>query len=216
MTDIKLGANIVCSDGPCGKATNVIVVRATKSVSHIVVENKAFSGESTRMVPIGKVAKATPEQISLNCTKKDVDNMPPFMVTRYIQETASGKVTSVGTDYYFPYSIAGPGNLGEYGTVVNNTGFDSVGEKNISDNETAVTAGMEIRASDGKIGKLDELVVDPTSGEITHLLMREGHIWGKKEVVIPLSAVTSAREGFIRLKISKKEIGELPTVALKR
>jgi sporulation protein YlmC with PRC-barrel domain len=75
---------------------------------------------------------------------------------------------------------------------------------------------MHVEASDGKVGKLDELVLDPKSGDITHLQMREGHLWGKKDVAIPVSAVDFVDEDTIYLKLEKKAVKALPAVPVKR
>ncbi len=215
MTDIRLGVDIICSDGPCGKVVNVVVTRATRKVSHIVVENWDFPKQSTRLVPITKIENATPQRITLSSTKKEIAEMPPFVVTKYRSEVDPDKAVTMTSNFYFPYSFASFGSIDQYAMAASEMGYDTVNEENITDAETSVTTGMEIRASDGKIGKLDELVLNPENGEVTHILMREGHLWGKKEIVIPLSAVASAREGFIRLKINKKQVGELPTEPLK-
>jgi hypothetical protein len=42
--------------------------------------------------------------------------------------------------------------------------------------------------TDGFIGKVDELVAHPEIGNITHPVMRERHLWGKKDVITLLSA----------------------------
>ena len=55
--------------------------------------------------------------------------------------------------------------------------------------ELAVRRGTRVEATDGYVGKVDEFVVNPDNGHITHLVMREGHLWGKKDVTIPLSAM---------------------------
>jgi uncharacterized protein YrrD len=214
MTDIRLGVDIMCSDGPCGKVSKVVVARASRRVSHIVVEDQDLLEQSTRLVSINKIASATSQQITLSCTKKELEEMQPFFVTRYIQNVDSEKAASLASNVYFPYSFVSFGTLQEYAEVVNKTGYDTVNVENITEKESAITTGMEIRASDGKIGNLDELVLNPENGEITHILMRKGHLWGKKEIVIPLSNVASAREGFIRLKINKKEVEKLPSLAL--
>jgi hypothetical protein len=44
---------------------------------------------------------------------------------------------------------------------------------------------------------------------VTHVLLREGHLWGRKEVAIPISAVTGAEEG-IRVNLTKKQVEDLP------
>ena len=44
---------------------------------------------------------------------------------------------------------------------------------------------------------------------MTHVLLQEGHLWGRKEVSIPISAVTSVNDG-IRLNLTKKQVEDLP------
>ena len=82
--------------------------------------------------------------------------------------------------------------------------------------ELEVHAGMEVEATDGKVGKMDELVLDKDSGDITHIQMREGHLWGKKDVAIPVSAVDFTDEKTVYLNIDKKAVGALPAVKVKR
>ena len=48
---------------------------------------------------------------------------------------------------------------------------------------------------------------------MTHVLLQEGHLWGRKEVAIPISAVTGVEAG-IRLNISKQQVESLPSVAI--
>jgi hypothetical protein len=55
------------------------------------------------------------------------------------------------------------------------------------------------------------LVVDPSDYHVTHVLLDEGHLWGEKEVAIPISAVTSVDEG-VRLNLTKDEVRDLPPV----
>ncbi len=71
MTDIKLGTNIMCKDSPCGKTSNIVIVRAARKVSHILVEDQKFPGETTHLFPITKVTNTTPKQITLNCSEAE-------------------------------------------------------------------------------------------------------------------------------------------------
>jgi hypothetical protein len=52
-------------------------------------------------------------------------------------------------------------------------------------------------------------LADPGDDRITHVLLREGHLWGRKEVAIPISAVTGVQDG-IRLNITKQQVENLP------
>ena len=47
------------------------------------------------------------------------------------------------------------------------------------------------------------------------MLLQEGHLWGRKEVAIPISAVSRVADT-IRLTISKQEAQDLPPVDFAR
>ena len=44
---------------------------------------------------------------------------------------------------------------------------------------------------------------------MTHVLLQEGHLWGRKEVAILISAVTEV-DPEIRLNLTKAQVGDLP------
>ncbi len=75
--------------------------------------------------------------------------------------------------------------------------------------EVAVQRGAHVHATDGPIGQVQGLVVDPDTEHVTHVLLQEGHLWGRKQVAIPISVVTELDDG-IGLSISKREVGQLP------
>jgi len=203
MTNIPLKVAVQCSDGDCGKSTNVIVNPVTHQVTHFALEDKKLPDNPTRLVPVKTVTGTTQTQITLSCTKAELAKMPPFVVDRLIRQSGSGQAYASGAAYHSQY-------------VVNDTAYDSVQEEQMPAGELAVYSGMQIEASDGKVGKLDELVLDPKSGDLTHLLMREGHLWGKKDVAVPVSAYDFADGDTIYLKLDKKALEALPAVKVKR
>jgi sporulation protein YlmC with PRC-barrel domain len=71
--------------------------------------------------------------------------------------------------------------------------------------------GEHVAATDGSIGQVKGLVVDPSDHHVTHILLDEGHLWGEKTVAIPISAVKRLGE-VIRVTLSRDEIRELPPV----
>jgi hypothetical protein len=78
--------------------------------------------------------------------------------------------------------------------------------------EVAVRRDEYVDATDGQIGRVQGLVIDTVTHHVTHVLLQEGHLWGRKEVAIPIAAVTSIEEGRLRLSLTKKEIEDLPAV----
>ena len=73
--------------------------------------------------------------------------------------------------------------------------------------------GEHVHATDGAIGRVQGLVIDPGDHHVTHVLLDEGHLWGQKMVAIPVSAVTSVGDG-VRLSLTKDEVRDLPPVDL--
>jgi hypothetical protein len=110
----------------------------------------------------------------------------------------------MGSYYYLPY-VTSDGKA-----------YDSVKTQQIPPGELAVRRGTRVEAKDGFVGKVDEFVVNPKNGNITHLVMREGHPWGKKDVIIPLSAMGKTLDGTMFLKLNKQEIEALPTFPVHR
>ena len=79
-----------------------------------------------------------------------------------------------------------------------------------------MSRGTRVEAIDGYVGHVDEFVVNPKSGHITHLVMREGHLWGKKDVIIPLSLIADTRKDTVFLKLDKLQIEVLPAFPVHR
>jgi hypothetical protein len=78
----------------------------------------------------------------------------------------------------------------------------------------AVRQGATVEATDGKVGRVDDLLVDPTTGDVSHLIMRSGHPWGERDVVVPVSMVRTMTISTVYLKADRETIGALLAVPL--
>lgn len=216
MPDIPLNAKVQCSDSPCGEVTDVIVNPVNLTVTHLVLKDKKLPHNNpTRLVPIENVANVTHDTVTLSCSFADVGEMKPFLVDHFVQESPSGQAYnwSGGSASMYTYQ-AGNAYSSQY--VVNDTGYDNIRDANLPKGERSIHAGMEVKATDGKVGTLDELVLDADSGEITHIMMRKGHLWGKKDVSIALSDIDFVDAKIVYLKLDKDAVKALPAVKVKR
>lgn len=59
-------------------------------------------------------------------------------------------------------------------------------------------------------------LTDPITGQIADLVLREGHLWGKKDVMIPVDQIDHMEEESVCLKLDKQSIGALPTTPVSR
>jgi hypothetical protein len=88
--------------------------------------------------------------------------------------------------------------------------------QNIADDELAVDSGTRVRATDSQAGRIDELMVKPASGSITHLVLREGPIWAPKAVTIPIGEVIRIGEKAVYLRTDRASIEALPATPVRR
>jgi sporulation protein YlmC with PRC-barrel domain len=204
-TPFTIGAEVRCTDGVCGEVRRVIVDPVARAVTHLVVQPKDRL-DLDRLVPLDLV-DAADGQIRLRCSQAEFDRLKAAEETQFIP----GELAGYGPDQVlsWPYYGLGPGMAG-FGPDIISPGvtYDTVPL-----GEVDVRRGEAVHATDGSIGRVQGLVIDRDSGHVTHVLLQEGHLWGKKEVAIPIRAVArvDAEEG-IDLNITKRQVLELPPV----
>jgi sporulation protein YlmC with PRC-barrel domain len=211
--EIPLNAQVECTDGLCGHSTYVLINPVIDQVTHLVVKEDA-SPHTEYIVPVDYVTATIAETIQLRCSKAEFEKMDPFIKTTVIEEKMpnrnfiyGGGRYGIGSYYYIPYVTPDAPEM---------TIQVSAEHQQIPLGELAVRRGTRVEATDGYVGKVDEFVVDPKDNHITHLVMREGHLWGKKEVMIPVSAMGDTREDTVFLKIDKHQLETLPTFPVHR
>jgi sporulation protein YlmC with PRC-barrel domain len=75
----------------------------------------------------------------------------------------------------------------------------------------AVRGDQPVHSTDGPIGKIRAVMVDASNRRATHILLQEGHLWGKREVAIPWDSVTNL-DGGVHLSLTSEAVKELPPV----
>jgi uncharacterized membrane protein len=73
-----------------------------------------------------------------------------------------------------------------------------------------------VEATDGRVGVVSELGAAKGGQDADHFVLQEGHLWGKKVVTLPLSAVDRVEGDTVYLKLDKKAVAKLPTIPLKK
>lgn len=208
--EIPLNAQVECTDGVYGRAEYVLIDPVTDQMTHLVVKGDAHPN-TEYLVSVDFVTETIADMIRLICSKAELEQMTPFIKTEFVEEKVldyagyrGGGLSGMGSYYYMPYVTS------EIRVPV------LVEHQQIPPGELAVHRGTRVEATDGYVGRVDEFVVNPENGHITYLVMREGHLWGKKDVVIPLSALGETREDTVFLNLAKHEIESLPTFSMRR
>lgn len=202
MMDIPIGAEVRCVDGPGGRSTCVILNPATRRVTHLVVKEKWFP-HVERLVPVELVTESAPDQIHLRCTTRELTELDSFVETEFIQSEDPFHVYDMEEYRLWPY-------------VLPEDEVVPIEFERVPPGELAIHRGAHVRARDGHVGRVDEFLVNVSDGHITHLVLREGHLWGQKDVTIPVSEIERIEEDTVHLKLDRASVEALPGIPVRR
>jgi hypothetical protein len=212
MAEYTLGAAASCTDGSCGVVSRTILDPAAGTVTHLVIVPRHHHAEG-RLVPVDLV-EAAAGQIRLRCSLAEFARLDPAEEV----EVADG---GYGGGYGQAAAVQGYGDVGGLGVGGSATGMGIgmglghgtpvIVSHAVPLGETEVERHESVHCVDGEIGQVEGFIVSEADQRVTHVLLKEGHLWGRRQVAIPVSAVASVDAG-IRLNITKKQVEDLPPV----
>ncbi len=197
-----LNVDVHCRDGRYGRSTRIILNPTNEKITHVVVKtHKPPSVE--RLIPVRWIKETTPELILLNHTKEEVNALELFDQTDFVQRDVPHYASDPKLTLLWPYVVPAKQIISDK-------------HEQVPPGELAVRRGARVRALNGDIGQVDEFVVNPETGYITHLVLREGLPWDKKHVTIPVSEIARIEENTVYLKLKKIEVKSLPSIPIRR
>jgi uncharacterized membrane protein/sporulation protein YlmC with PRC-barrel domain len=202
--EIPLNAKVECADGPGGESIAVVVNPVTEEVTHLVVQDLDVDDSEPRLVPIVQVVETTRTLVRLGCTQDELAKMESFVERHYVPKGEDYSQWQ-GGEYNAPYATTSTGNQ-----------FSEEDAERIPAGELAVHRGDPVSATDGSVGEVGELLIDGASGHVTHLVLREGHLLGKREVTLPVSTIDHVEDDTVYLKLDKAAVEALPAVQITR
>lgn len=199
--NFPLNADVHGTDGYFGRSTHIVVNPTNEKVTHIVVkEHKGL--QQALMVPTRYVKGSTPDLILLSLTREEIAALEPFYRRYFSQRQIRRFGTNPHMVLLWPYVLSE--------------------KKVITDNQTAVPPGTlavrrgaRVKATDAFVGQVNDFVVDPETGYITHIVLREGLPWDKKHITIAITKIDHIDESVVYLKLNKKEVKQLPAIPVR-
>lgn len=196
MINIPINAKVNCSDGHAGTSTYIIMNPVNQQVTDVVVQEFLHGYAEERIVPVSYITETTAKSITLSCTKEELDKMQPFADSYFIQHEEGGMMLA---PYVTPLDLE----------------YTEATTENVPASSLVIRRNMSVEATDGHLGKIHELVVDPDNFQVTHFLIKEGHLF-KKDVVIPVSHISHGDEYTVYLDLDKTAVKNLPAVDIQR
>ena len=215
---LEIGIRVRCTDGVYGELADIVIDPLEKRVTHLVVQPEQHDGQR-RLVPIELAKGRDDEQreIDLECTLDEAQGFESVHEAAYLrlgESPAEDPDWDVGVEdvlampYYSGLEVGVyPDELASHVTMY----YDRVPK-----GEVEVRRASVVISADGhSLGEVDGFVVDADE-HITHFVLERGHLWGRKEVTIPIGAVARVEDDAVNVALSKDEVGALPAVRVGR
>jgi sporulation protein YlmC with PRC-barrel domain len=198
--EIPMKAKVQCADGPGGQPTRLIVDPANRRITHLVVKERQRP-QAERLVPIRYVTDTTGDLICLRCSRRDLSDMRPLVVTEFVwaqmPDRDDGPRQNVDVPYMVPKWV-------------------KVKHKSIPRGELGLRCGARVVATDGEVGRVQEFLIDPAECTITHLVLRAGLPWHRDAVTIPITEIDRIEERTVYLSLDKNHVKALPALPVRR
>jgi len=212
--ELKEGTSVFTQSGEeVGKINRFVLDPVTNEVTHIVVQ-KGWLLSEDKVVPIGMIDAATEERVELNQKIGDLDQLPPFEETHFVElmdtdnrPTSSSMYRYAPAYYWYPpsgyigYPAFGPGYYGW--PPIETT-------RNIPADTIPLKEGADVISADGKhVGDIERLFVNAESNKATHFLISKGLLF-KEQKLIPAHWVKSVEENKVNLAVPSRILERLP------
>lgn len=198
-----IGTHVDATDGRCGHVARVIFDPVADVLTHLVV-TPGHHEELARLVPVGRVVNVEDDLIRLNCTRERFEQLDDAEDIHFLPVDASPAGRGPHALQWPYYGLGLP--LGHH--------HDPMFIDRVPLGEVQIRRGDHVHARDGWIGAVQGLVIDPGDYHVTHVILQEGHVWGRKQVAIPIGAANRATDG-VRVDLTKDQIEALPPVSVR-
>jgi hypothetical protein len=208
---LELGAHARCTDGAIRELIDLVVDAGSRSVTHLVLQ-PADDPDAARLVPVGLAsAGGDGKEISLRCTGTELEQMPLVHEHTYL---GPGARPEEPKDDNWDVGIQDMQVVPDYAPEPFAV---ELAQETIISYDRVPKGEIELRhassvysADEHHLGSVDGVVVDE-AGVIGHLLLQRGHLWWKREISIPASAVSQLANDMVLLGVSKGEAETFPS-----
>jgi hypothetical protein len=201
---LELGCPVACADAPFGELADIVVDPLTRRVTHVVVQPHGRRPDA-RLVPIERV-RPTESGIALDCAVAEVRALEPLFESAYLQ-VGEMPVSDPDWDVGVQDVLALPfyHELDAAGGVIDPDPHVVVNYDRIPRHEVEIRRSSAVVSADHhRLGHVDGFLIG--AGEVADIVLERGHLWGKREVVIPADAVASVENDVVTLLLTKREV----------
>jgi hypothetical protein len=206
---LELGQSIRCQDGVLGELADIVVDPNPQRVTHLVARGEGGGGVK-RLIPYELVDPAAAGEISLGCTLADARGLRQAQELDYLpggDMSENDPDWDVGVQDVFLVPRYDAGVFVDYQPEAEPEimhMYDRIPKGHVE-----VRRESSITTTDGHpLGSLAGVVVD--GQKLTHLMLRCGHFWHRRSIMVPMSEVDNLHTDEVMIRSSKRELKKLP------
>lgn len=185
-------------------------------MTHLVVHPHPGPAPA-RLVPVELAEGAGSQELALRCTIEEataLDSVQDFACVRLGEVPVKDPDWDVGVEHVLAMPYYDASEFGSYAP-----GYDqnvSISFDRIPKGKIEIRRLSPVTSADGHVvGRVDGFLTG-AENEITHLVLERGHVWRRREVTIPVGAVTKVETDGVTVGLTLDELGELPSVRARR
>jgi len=194
-------ATVISADSKeVGHLVRVVIDPDTKELTHIVVRKGTFNVKD-KVVPLNMVAAGVPDSIGLRLSAQQVDELSDYEETKY---------SGAGDGYAEPTMHGAAGYLETPNSPMSAAPATQEKIINIPPNTVALKEGSAVTTADGKhIGKLEQVLTGPESGQVTHVRVSRG-VLHKESRLVEAEWIDRIEEKAVTLSVDAAAVDSLP------
>jgi sporulation protein YlmC with PRC-barrel domain len=206
---LELGSAVRCTDLPFGELADVVIDPVSRRVTHLVVQ-PPDRPDGARLVPVER-ARGDGDGIALDCSVAEVEALAAVHESAYLRVDEFPVLDpdwEIGTQDVLALPLYQ--ELDGAGSAIDPDPHVIVNYDRIPKHEVEIRRSSAVVSADGhRLGHVDGFLVG--RGETTDIVLERGHLWGRREVVIPAAAVARVENDLVTLSVTKDEVGALAT-----
>jgi uncharacterized protein YrrD len=182
---IEIGARVRTRDGhEVGHVHRILVDLDDNAVTGIVVLKGRWLSRDV-LVPLDFIDRVEGDEVLLTLDENELDQLPDFTYNEILVPPPA--LTAVG-----PY--------------VDGSFYVPIGQrKRLGQHHVDIIPGTRVHATDGEIGRVDQVELDPITGELDAFWIRADGVFGH-DIRVPAEWVERVDESGVYVKASKSDV----------
>lgn len=220
---LELGCPIRCTDAVFGELDDIVIDPISRRVTHLVAAPHHRHGLA-RLIPVDLVQPADGQsaEITVERSVDEVRRLEPVQEFAYLRVgefPLTDPDWEVGIDTLLSLPYFATPDIDDEPVNSGSQGYDShvgMDYDRIPRGDVEIRRASAVRSCDRyELGHVDGFLVDADE-QISHLVLQRGHLWGTRQVTIPIATVAKVETDKVTLMLDKDAVQKLPSLPVHR